>query len=144
MKNLDVIRMMLEKTCEHNGLTILETGPVLISKADGLEFYEGQKDWVQEAMAEQLSSGELWAAIIEGGETSRVVNRRLRGPTDPSKAQWLRPCSISGLFGIGNMKEMGAQGKVIDNGAHCSTSAKDGRREATVVRRSFIRKRSRR
>jgi nucleoside diphosphate kinase len=137
MEDLEIIKRMLIETCVHNDLVIEESGSVQFSKEDGLEFYEGQRDWVQEEMANQLSSTELWAAIFHGREKTRAVLRRLRGSTDPSKAHWLQPGTISGLFGIGNMKELGALKKVIDNASHCSTSAKDGRREAVVVRRAF-------
>lgn len=141
MKNLAIIRRMLLATCNHNGLVIRQAGPARFSYEDGLEFYAGQKEWVQKEMAAQLSSRELWVAIIEGGQGARTVLRRLRGPTDPSKAHWLKPGSISGLFGVGNMRELGEQKMVIDNGAHCSTGAKEGEREAAVAHRALRRAR---
>ena len=72
---------------EKNGLKILKSKKVKISKEEASEFYKvHQTKPFYNDLCNYLSSGPIVVMILEG-ESSISQNRKLMGATDPSKAE---------------------------------------------------------
>ena len=72
---------------EKNGLKVLKSKKVKISKEEASEFYKvHQTKPFYNDLCNYLSSGPIVVMILEG-ESSISQNRKLMGATDPSKAE---------------------------------------------------------
>ena len=101
---------------EKNGLKILKSKKVKISKDEASEFYKvHQTKPFYNDLCNYLSSGPIVVMILEG-ENSISQNRKLMGATDPSKAI---EGTLRKMFGI----------SIDKNSVHGSDSAENAKIE---------------
>jgi len=101
---------------EKNGLKILKSKKVKISKEEASEFYKvHQTKPFYNDLCNYLSSGPIVVMILEG-ENSISQNRKLMGATDPSKAI---EGTLRKMFGI----------SIDKNSVHGSDSAENAKIE---------------
>ena len=99
-----------------NNLTIKEDKKIHITKEEACEFYKvHQSKPFYDALCSYLSSGPIIVMILEG-ENAILLNRKLMGATDPSKAD---ANTIRKLYGI----------SIDKNSVHGSDSIENAKKE---------------
>ena len=113
----DAVERNLESTIksffEKNGLKIIKSKKVKISKEEASEFYKvHQSKPFYNELCNYLSSGPIVVMILEG-DNAVLKNRELMGATDPTKAE---NGTLRKMYGISIDKNSVHGSDSVDNG----------------------------